>query len=228
MKKLRRGGSEKPSKPEIVVDDASDVDDLDDDSRVIPKGTTAKKGRPTPKRREAERQRGPAAPAPLTAKEARARRKTNKDGTKKSRAERKSEAAQRRSTMNERRELMMDGDERYLHARDKGPERRFVRDYVDSTRHLLGLFMPLAILMIISLFLNQAVQSLVALFMLVMVVLMIIEGYFLGRRINRMALERFPHLADTKFSLGWYAFVRASQLRKMRTPRPQVSVGDEV
>ncbi|WP_024793183.1 DUF3043 domain-containing protein [Tomitella biformata] len=229
--KLRRGGSEKPSKPSVddVVD--TDIDDAsaDDESTArVAKGTTEKKGRPTPRRREAERKRGPAGPAPLNSKEARARRKVNKDGTKKSRAERKAEAAGRRSTMSERRELMMDGDERYLHARDKGPERKFVRDYVDSSRHLLGLFMPLAIVMIISLFLNPAIQSLVALFMLVMVAIMLIEGFFLARRIYNMALERFPNLNDSKFSLGWYAFVRASQLRKMRTPRPQVSVGAEV
>ncbi|MEU2126712.1 DUF3043 domain-containing protein, partial [Nocardia niwae] len=37
---------------------------------------TAGKGRPTPKRRDAQgKRRGPVAPAPLTAKEARARRK---------------------------------------------------------------------------------------------------------------------------------------------------------
>ena len=38
-------------------------------------GTTAPKGRPTPKRNEAARKRGPIAPAPMTAAEARRRRK---------------------------------------------------------------------------------------------------------------------------------------------------------
>lgn len=227
MKNLRRGGSEKPSKPEI--DETVDAEtEIAESSARLPKGTTEKKGRPTPKRREAERKRGPAGPAPLTSKEARARRKMNKDGTKKSRSERKAEAASRRSTMSERREAMMDGDERYLHARDKGPERRFVRDYIDSSRHLLGLFMPLAIVMIVSLFLDPFIQSIVALGMLVMVAVMIIEGYFLSRRVYRMVVERYPDMNDSKFSIGWYAFVRASQLRKMRTPRPQVTIGDKV
>lgn len=226
---LRRGSSDKPSKPgpDETVD--LDVDSADEDSSItLAKGVTEKKGRPTPKRRDAERNRGPAAPAPQTSKEARARRKTNKDGTKKSRSERKTEAASRRSEMSQRRDAMMDGDERYLHARDKGPERRFVRDYVDSRRHLLGLFMPLAIVMIFSLFMTPAIQSLVALIMLVMVVVMLTEGYFMSRRVYRIAEERFPDLNDSKFSIGWYAFVRASQLRKMRTPRPQVTVGAEV
>ena len=231
MKNLRRGGSEKPSKPKnddtVEGDVAADVN-ADAPRVTLARGTTEKKGRPTPKRREAERKRGPAGPAPLTSKEARARRKVNKDGTKKTRAERKVESAGRRSTMAERRELMMDGDERYVHARDKGPERRFVRDYIDSSRHLLGLFMPLAIVMIASLFLNPYIQQFVALAMLIMVVVMLVEGYILSRRVYRLALERFPDLNDSRFSLGWYAFVRASQLRKMRTPRPQVSIGAEV
>ena len=186
----RRGSSDKPSNtgPDEAVD--LDLEASDGQAPVsLQKGTTEKKGRPTPKRREAERKRGPAAPAPLTSKEARARRKVNKDGTKKSRAERKSDAAARRSTMNERREAMMDGDERYLHARDKGPERKFVRDYVDSSRHLLGLFMPLAIVMIFSLFLAPFIQSIVALGMLVMVVVMLVEGYFMSRRVYGLALD---------------------------------------
>ncbi len=232
----RRGGSEKPSNPEVESDSGSYASSAAPLARGATekrgtaerRGTTEKKGRPTPKRREAERRRGPAGPAPLTAKEARARRKINKDGTKKSRTERKAESASRRSTIAERRELMMDGDDRYLHARDKGPERTFVRNYVDSRRHLLGLFMPLAIVMIVSLFLAPYIQSIVALMMLVMVAAMLIEGYFLSRRVHRLALERYPDLNDSRFSLGWYAFVRASQLRKMRTPRPQVSVGAEV
>ena len=34
--------------------------------------------------------------------------------------------------MAKQREALANGDERYLPARDKGPVRRFVRDYVDS------------------------------------------------------------------------------------------------
>lgn len=189
---------------------------------------TAKKGRPTPKRRDAQRRRGPVAPAPMTAKEARERRRKNKDGTKKSRAERKAAAAERRSQLGDRREKMMQGDEAYLMARDKGPVRRYVRDRVDSRRHLLGLFMPLALLMIVTMFLAPFVQYIVTLVMLVMIVVMMIEGYFLGRRINNEVRERFDDVGDSRFSLGFYAFVRASQMRRMRTPRPQVAIGDEV
>ncbi len=192
------------------------------------RGATEGKGRPTPKRSESQRRRGPVGPAPMTAKEARARRRTNRDGTKKSRADRKADAAQRRATMADRRERMMAGEEKFLPARDKGPERRYVRDLVDSRRHLVGLFMPLAIVMILSLFLAPNIQAVVSLFMLIMVVLMMIEGFFLSRRTFARVQERYPDVVDSRFSLGWYAFVRASQLRRMRTPRPNVSPGDEV
>jgi len=59
---------------------------------------TAPKGRPTPKRSEATRKRGPLPPAPLTAAEARKRRK-ELGGPKLSREERKVEKAERRTAM---------------------------------------------------------------------------------------------------------------------------------
>src|SRR6201991_987211 len=83
-------------------------------------GTTAPKGRPTPKRSEAARKRGPVAPAPMTSAEARRRRKAVA-GPKLSRSERKLERDERRASMNERRAKMMAGEEAYLLPRDQGP-----------------------------------------------------------------------------------------------------------
>ena len=104
---------------------------------------TGPKGRPTPKRNEARRnaRKGPVAPAPMTAAEARARRKTLA-GPKLSREERRAERTASRARMTDRRERMMAGDEAYLLPRDQGPVRRYVRDVVDSRRNVLGLFMP--------------------------------------------------------------------------------------
>ena len=84
------------------------------------------------------------APAPLTAAEARKRRK-ELGGPKLSKEERKAEKVERRADMADRREQMMAGEDAYLLPRDKGPVRRFVRDVVDSRRNLLGLFMPAAL-----------------------------------------------------------------------------------
>ncbi len=232
MKFSRRGAPDDQPTPDDPSLD-TDLDEADEDAPPAddePAGsrTTQKKGRPTPKRNESQRRRGPVGPAPMTAKEARARRRTNRDGTKKTREERKSDAADRRAAMADRRERMMAGEEKFLPARDKGPERRYVRDLVDSRRHLVGLFMPLAIVMILSLFLAPNIQAVISLFMLIMVVLMMIEGFFMARRIFARVQERYPDVADSRFSLGWYAFVRASQLRRMRTPRPNVAPGDDV
>lgn len=190
--------------------------------------TTPGKGRPTPKRREAQgNRRGPIAPAPLTAKEARARRKAAK-GPRGTRAERKAAAAERKLAMQERRAKMLAGEDKYLLPRDQGPVRAFVRDIVDARRNLAGLFMPMALVLILSMFAAPGLQTIVTLVMLVMMLFMAIEGVILGKLVNNRVVERFPDTTDTGIKLGWYAFVRASQIRRMRAPKPRVSPGDAV
>lgn len=186
---------------------------------------TEGKGRPTPKRRDAQgKRRGPVAPAPLTAKEARARRKA----TRGSREDRKAASAERRLAAQDRRARMLAGEDKYLLPRDQGPVRAFARDIVDARRNLVGLFMPMALVLILLMIVVPALQSIVTLAMLVMMVFMIAEGFLLGRIVNGRVRERFPESADTGYKLGWYAFVRASQIRKMRAPKPRVGPGDAV
>jgi hypothetical protein len=188
--------------------------------------TTQGKGRPTPKRREAEaRRRGPVTPAPQTRAEARARRKELK--ASKSRAERKLDSEARKNSRVEQRQKMMDGDERYLMPRDKGPVRRYARDVVDSRRNFAGLFMPFAILLIVVMFL-PAIAVYATLLMLVFAVFLVIDGVILGRLVNKRVRERFPDSTDGGFGLGWYSFSRSMQMRFMRAPRPQVKPGDAV
>ncbi|WP_433598653.1 DUF3043 domain-containing protein [Nocardia sp. CA-135953] len=193
----------------------------------ITKAATATegKGRPTPKRRDAQgKRRGPVAPAPLTAKEARARRKA----TRGSREDRKTASAERRLAAQDRRARMLAGEDKYLLPRDQGPVRAFVRDIVDARRNLVGLFMPMALVLILSMFVAPALQTIVTLAMLVMMFFMIAEGFLLGRIVNGRVRERFPESTDSGYKLGWYAFVRASQIRKMRAPKPRVGPGDSV
>ncbi|GAB1514303.1 DUF3043 domain-containing protein [Actinophytocola sp. KF-1] len=187
------------------------------------KAHTPGKGRPTPKRREAEqRKRGPVAPPPRTTREALKRARGNKE-------ERKELAAKRREIRATQRERMMAGDEKYLMPRDRGPVKAYIRDSVDSRRNLLGLFMPLAILIFIALLVpNPAVQSYTTLLCLLMLVAMIIEGILLGGRLTRKVRAKFPKEPVRGLSVGWYAFIRASQLRKLRVPKPRVRPGDKV
>ncbi len=188
--------------------------------------TTAPKGKPTPKRSEASRKRGPVAPAPLTSAEARRRRK-KLGGPKLSREEKKAQRSERRTIMAQRREKMMAGEAAYLLPRDQGPVRGYVRDVVDSRRNLLGLFMPSALGLVFVMLAAPSVQvqQLLSPAMLLLVIIMVIDGFVLGRKVNRLADEKFPDNTESGWKLGFYAASRASQLRRMRAPRPQVERG---
>jgi Protein of unknown function (DUF3043) len=188
---------------------------------------TAPKGRPTPKR-DAGRKRGPVAPAPMTSSEARARRK-ELAGPKLSRAERKIERAERRTATDSRREKMMAGEEAYLLPRDQGPVRRYVRDIVDSRPRVLGLFMPLALgMIVVMLGLPLQVQQYVSTAMLVLMAIMAVDALLLSRKVGNMADVKFPDNTESRWKLGLYAAGRASQLRRMRAPRPQVERGAKI
>jgi hypothetical protein len=188
---------------------------------------TAPKGRPTPKRDQGKR--GPVAPAPMTAAEARRRRKET-GGPKLSRAEKKAASVARRADMADRREKMMAGEDAYLLPRDKGPVRRFVRDVVDSRRNVLGLFMPAALGLIFIMLAVPSVQiqRLLSPAMLVLVLIMVADGFLVGRKVNKLVNEKYPDNTESGWKLGFYAASRASQMRRMRAPRPQVDRGAKV
>lgn len=180
-----------------------------------PPGTVGK-GRPTPTRREAEgRKRGPAPPPPRTQREALTRMRGSKE--------------ERRNAATKRRERMLAGDEKYLLPRDRGPVKAYVRDLVDSRRHLAGAFMPLALLVIVVILVpSPLVQSYVSLVSMLMLVAIVVEGVVLGRTVTRRVRERFPKASESATSLGFYAMTRATQLRRLRVPKPRVGRGDPI
>jgi Protein of unknown function (DUF3043) len=203
--------------------ESGDAVEPDDAAADADRKTTAPKGRPTPKRDATKRR--PVPPAPMTTAEARRRRKQ----TKLTRAERREFKTAQRENAAERREKMMAGEEGYLLPRDQGPVRRYVRDVVDSRRNLLGLFMPAALaLILISFSSPPQIGLMVSPAMLVLVAIMLIDAFFLGRKINKLVDEKFPKHTESAWRLGFYAASRASQLRRMRAPRPQVNRGDPV
>ncbi|PRW64986.1 DUF3043 domain-containing protein [Actinopolyspora mortivallis] len=206
MKFLRRNSTE----PTTVADERGN----DERTSAKEADPTRPKGRPTPKRREAEgKKRGPVPPPPKTQREAFKRMRRNKP--------------ERRRAAAERRERMMAGDDRYLLPRDRGPVRAHVRDVVDSRRHLMGLFMPLVLVVFaISLVRDPLLQQLATVFCLALLVTMVFEGIMLGRLVNKHVRAKFPDAGERSLSLGWYAFVRAMQLRKLRVPRPRVTPKD--
>jgi hypothetical protein len=208
----------------------------DGDAGQTPKGYTPKKGRPTPKRNEVERATGVRRvhyDAPLTPKEARQRKKEvknsmSKEEFKEAKRKQREEAAEARRKANER---MMAGDPNYLLARDQGKEKLFVRNYVDAHRYLMNYFLPLALVVVVVMIIGTrmpVIANYLSLFMLVVIIVLVIEGLFLARKVNRLVNERFPDNSFGKWAIGFYAFTRATMVRKMRTPAPQVNIGDAV
>jgi hypothetical protein len=191
-----------------------------------PAGATAPKGRPTPKRNESTKRRGPIAPAPATAAEARKRRKELRSTM--SKEEKKADKLKRRAEMGQRRERMMAGEEAYLLPRDQGPIRRYARDIVDSRRNVLGLFMPSALLLLFIMLAMPRVQILISPAMLLLMLIMFVDAIFLARKVNKAVDAKFPENTETHFKIGMYAASRASQMRRMRAPRPAVSLGAKI
>jgi hypothetical protein len=194
-----------------------------EDSDSAAKAFTPAKGRATPKRREAEaKRRGPVAPPPKSTREAMRRNKELRKANPKTKEDRRSEAK-------ERRERMMSGDDKYLLPRDRGPVKAYVRDLVDSRRNLLGLFMPLAVLVFVALLVPAPkIQQYATLLCTLLLLGMVIEGVISGRRIAKQVRAKFPKEVVKGSSVGFYAFVRASQIRKLRVPKPRVRAGDVV
>lgn len=174
---------------------------------------TAGKGRPTPKRNEAQgRRTGPVPPPPTTRKEAYKRM-------------REQQASGRGSA----REAAARGDDSSLPARDRGPVRRLVRDVVDARRNAGSLFLVVAALVLVGYFIpNPAVQGYTVYVWFAFFLVIIVDSFFLGRRIKKTVSERFPDHKESMRTLVWYGISRATMVRKWRFPKPQVPMGADV
>jgi hypothetical protein len=170
------------------------------------------KGRPTPKRHEAQGRRpGPPPPPPTTRKEAYKRM-------------REQQAAQRSNS----RKAALAGDESYLPARDRGPVRKLVRDIVDSRRNVGGLFLAVAAVALVGTIVpDLTVRTFATFFLFAYFLLLVADSFVLGRRISRTVAQRFP---TEKRSRGvvWYGISRATMVRRWRFPKPEVQVGAQV
>lgn len=193
----------------------AEVDAVEDEA--VRGSTTPKKGRPTPSRREAEgRRRGPMPPPPRTQREASKRNAVTKE--------------QRRAMAAERRRGQASGDPRHMLPKDKGPVRKYIRDEVDSHRHLVGLFMPLvAIVLVVTVGLSSRpdLQVYSTPILLVLLIVMVGEGLWISRRVIRKVRAEFPEAPDRSFGIGWYAVQRAMTIRKLRLPKPTLKPGDQ-
>ncbi|WP_433468425.1 DUF3043 domain-containing protein [Spirillospora sp. CA-128828] len=167
------------------------------------------KGRPTPKRRDAEKLRRQPITAPASRKEA-YKKVRERQATERGKA----------------REGMAKGDEKHLLKRDKGPVRRLARNYVDA-RRTVGSYLMYAMfaIVLLSMLPIPAARLLVLFAPPLLLVVVFAEGFMLSRGIRRLASERYPG-EDSK-GVGMYAAMRAMQIRRLRIPNPQVRVGEK-
>lgn len=183
---------------------------------VVPESNSKKvtpgKGRPTPKRKEAQRRRV-VEPPPKDNKEARRRMR------EKMRAERAEQTAGARR-----------GDERYLLPRDRGPVRKLVRDLVDARRNVGPYFFAgLLVVVVTSLqVMPPAVKLGGSVLWFGMLLLMTLDAFLIARLIKRAVRERFPDSKERMPALYFYGILRSMSFRKIRNPKPQVKIGDEV
>jgi Protein of unknown function (DUF3043) len=186
----------------------------------------AAKGRPTPKRSAAEASRyrtitgsttsgrGPVkAPDP--------RRKLTPDEKAKARQER---GEQR----NKQLQAMRRGEDWALGPRDRGPAKKLARDYVDAHRRPMEYYMYALILLIVALFAGRSssgINAYMQYFLIAIIAVIAVDAYLLRRSVIKVVSERLPK--ESTRGLGFYVIMRGLQLRRFRTPAPQLKPGDQ-
>jgi hypothetical protein len=168
------------------------------------------KGRPTPTRREAEAAR-------------KARVRPVVDRREAVRRQRQLARAERAKA----RQAMATGDERNYLGRDKGPVRAFIRDWVDARRTIAEFFLPIVLLVLLLSFVrNPTVQLFSSALWLATMLLVAIDLTWFGVKLRREIRTRFPD--DGGRGHVFYGIARATQLRKLRMPKPRVRPGAQV
>ncbi|MER6823652.1 DUF3043 domain-containing protein [Streptomyces cellulosae] len=173
-----------------------------------PRHPEAPKGRPTPKRSVAQSQRRSVANTTMSRKEAAKRQRE-----------------ERRAALERQRQALASGDERYLPARDKGPVRRFARDFVDSRFHIAEWFLPMAVvILVLSMVQVAQLQNIALLLWLIVIVMIVLDSVVTGFRLKKTLAERFP--GENRRGAVAYALMRTLQMRRLRLPKPQVKRGE--
>ena len=183
--------------------EAHDTTPADDPATSAPSG----KGHATPSRKQAEAQRK----AALKGKPVRGRSGAGSAGSAADRAR--------------ERERMMAGDESALLPRDRGPVRRFARNFVDSRRNAGELFLPGALLILVLGFIkNLTVQQASLWIWFAMVLVIAVDTWVMVRALKRALRTALPQ--ESGSGVAFYATMRALQIRRLRVPRPVMKPGD--
>ncbi len=168
------------------------------------------KGRPTPKRRDAEAARKKRNSPPRTKKEA---NKLHKERMREQRLK--------------QRKAMETGEERYLPARDRGSVRRFIRDWVDARRTIGEFLLPVFFLIVVMVYIRTPYSGTLSTFLwLVILAAMVLDSVRVVRGVKKAITVKFG--ADETKGITMYALMRSWQMRRLRLPKPQVKRGETV
>ena len=166
------------------------------------------KGRATPSRRDAEASRKQSLKVPKDPKAAKA---AARERDRQARAD--------------ARAGIMVGDEKHLTARDRGPVRRYVRDFVDSKFSVAEYFIFIAVgILVLGFIPNSQISAVVSIAWFVVLMLVIVDTGSVLFRLHRALRGYFPNAQDRK-GVSLYAVLRLLQMRRLRLPKPQVRRG---
>jgi hypothetical protein len=168
------------------------------------------KGRATPKRRDAEAARKKRMTPPRTRKEANAlHRERSKD-----------QRAKQRMAM------AGTGDDRYLPARDQGPVKRYIRDWIDSRRTIGEFLIPVFFLMFILMIVLTPITQYVGSFAWVIILVLLgFDSIRIIRGVKRDVAAKFGE--SETHGITMYALMRSWQMRRLRLPKPAVKPGGD-
>ena len=189
------------AKPPVNPDAQSSIESADETAARLGLSHQTGKGQATPTRKKQEAaNKRPLVPddRKLAAKQARAKSTAARDVA---------------------RAGMAAGVDKYLPLRERGLQKRYVRDYVDARFNVGELMIPIMFLVILLTTIPSVdVYAILALwaFFIFAVIDCVVLGFVLTKKIE----AKFG--ADKAERVRWYAAMRALQLRPMRLPKPQV------
>lgn len=167
---------------------------------------TVGKGRPTPTRREAEAARK----RPLVPADRKEAKRRDRD--------------QMRERRYKARAAMEAGEEWALPPKDRGPQRQFVRDFIDARWSFAEFLLPILVLGLpVTLITNRTAMLVGYTLVYGAIVLAILDTAVLWFQVKRAVRARFGE--DPQRGTLWYVITRAMQIRPGRMPKPRVKRG---
>jgi hypothetical protein len=122
---------------------------------------------------------------------------------------------------------MRRGEEWALPARDRGPVKALVRDYVDSRRRISEYYMYVMLILVVLLFIRvPSIQRLAEPVVLLLIVFVIVDAWLLRMGLKRLIAQRLP--GESTRGVTLYAVFRALQIRRFRVPPPRITPGTKV